>query len=301
MFFTERENAVKKNKRTGFTLIELLVVIAIIALLLAILIPSLNRAKDSAQRVVCGNGLKQVGAAVRMYADGYDNLLGVDRIGDQVDGHPYVLYRADKTPWNVLNPLTNRYVPLRLACLFERKFIADPKVFYCPGNIGWTYRYESYVNPSPWGSLPQEENYEPPRGHGNGNQWVRMGYSYYPTDRTAPMILDMAIGALVPEETTTRFDRLDATIPYITDTIWSRSGLSHKAGMRTVKEKNNKLSVILLNPGINSLFKDGHVVYCNDRSVFTNAIWNLWEPPNGDPARITYPAFYYTIFNLISP
>ena len=47
-------------RKKGFTLIELLVVIAIIAMLLAILMPALNRVKKIAQRVVCGTNLKQV-------------------------------------------------------------------------------------------------------------------------------------------------------------------------------------------------------------------------------------------------
>lgn len=52
----------------GFTLIELLVVIVIVSLLLTILLPSLQKAKAAARRVVCSHNLKQVGIAVDMYA-----------------------------------------------------------------------------------------------------------------------------------------------------------------------------------------------------------------------------------------
>ncbi|HAL44533.1 MAG: hypothetical protein A2Y12_07355 [Planctomycetes bacterium GWF2_42_9] len=70
---TKIENILKKKK--GFTLVELLVVISIIAILLSILVPAMNKAREQARTIVCGTNLKNYTPAMTIYAqDNRDKL-----------------------------------------------------------------------------------------------------------------------------------------------------------------------------------------------------------------------------------
>ena len=72
-----------KRERVAFTLIELLVVIAIISLLVSILLPSLNQAKELARQTICATNQRSMGTAVFLYADDSDGFVEVSNRNDR--------------------------------------------------------------------------------------------------------------------------------------------------------------------------------------------------------------------------
>jgi prepilin-type N-terminal cleavage/methylation domain-containing protein len=310
------------KRKKGFTLIELLVVISVIAVLMAILVPVLGRAREFAKRTICASNLKQIGIAVSAYSADTDFLpfyggwdfswrspfnVPNDKKSPQDELHPYAVYRADKDPWWGPTSAGPPY-PMKLACLYARGYIGDGKVFYCPSNRDPAYTYRSYTKPlSPntsneWGTLPQAINE-------GGNQWVRVGYSYYPIDETLkapPVGMVMVHGIYVPRYTARRFSLLHRRNPYVTDGLWEITNLSHKTGIKSLADGTERAA----NPGINALFKDGHVRFVKDEkvvyqgnqvSVFDNFSWDVPIGGSEKPTDVDCRFRFYPVYSMINP
>ena len=98
-----RNHSVLSSRRLGFTLVELLVVIAIIGVLVGLLLPAVQMARESARRISCTNHLKQIGVATQMFVDTY----GYVPAGRPRDG--YLTWPVFVLPFLEQQPLYDRF------------------------------------------------------------------------------------------------------------------------------------------------------------------------------------------------
>jgi prepilin-type N-terminal cleavage/methylation domain-containing protein len=236
-------------KTKGFTLIELLVVISIIALLVSILLPALNEARNTAKRLLCLSNLHNQGIAFAQYA-GDSNSKMPPQYGNYC-WHTYTLFHENL--FNA-NAATNQGKITLLkgfgqGALINAGLLDDQKsTYYCPclkipdlGQDHHVLEGNIYPQTNDWYIRP-------------GHQFLWSGYHYFKNNLKT-------------------YEKLSPK-SFVYDILHDWTSIPHKDRMSQPK-------------GLSVLYGDGHTLFNTDSRMFDEELWGLNNPniiPDGNAA-----------------
>lgn len=253
--------------KRGFTLIELLVVVAVIAILMAVLLPSLNTARRSSRTVYCANLLRQIGQISAMYADeNNDRFLPVTEINGGVRGlwYSHVYIRGEMKDSN-LTPLAgfSTYVN-------EYRW---PRRWVCPEA---TYLLAGADKPDQYND---KYGFYIARSYGANIQGLSTGASYVGYKRSQ---------IVNPGSKLMYSDSLDWWLGWYNSNLYVGESAPNSNGMM-VAFRHGMGDVSSVSVTANVAFFDGHVEAMKrgvvDRVFNPNNLYTLWVPTKSSSAE----------------
>jgi prepilin-type N-terminal cleavage/methylation domain-containing protein len=271
-------NAICPARRRGaFTLVELLVVIGIIALLISILLPSLNRARESAVRTQCLSNLRELGNALSLYAAQFNGRVPIGFLAGTAGPEYQFSYVV-----NFNNGSNSNVGPTNLGLLAAARLIKSGQAYFCPSETIGTFMYDDPSNPWPsFATFPND-----PRGLFTANgtsRHTRMGYFTAPASRWRAEVA----ATNTPELAT---GTASSPLPY----YGAKGAAPGTLGYPQLSRLKNQFSAIasdlLLGPvdvsrrhktGVNILFANGSAQYFDMRNIMRG-----WSPTRNDTTGV---------------
>jgi prepilin-type N-terminal cleavage/methylation domain-containing protein/prepilin-type processing-associated H-X9-DG protein len=258
------KNTTPRTAPSGFTLVELLAVVAIIGTLIALLLPAVQRARESGRRMLCTNNLKQMGVALSSYEQAKKRFPpGNDQLGNRLHAWssfilPFleqsaVSDRIDYTkPWD--DPASN----LSKVDITIPTYVCPSGIKKFPGKQDYGGIFGAYIKPDgePLNPLTTRDE------HGG---ILYATDAEYKLPATAASVTDGLSKTLLVAEAVDRETAGAVDVHTNGDACWACGNNCFPLNSRVLNDPSVDGFRSLHDGGINSLYGDGHVSFLNNR------------------------------------